>query len=764
MQIKKASLFNLVDVLSYVLVGISIVAVPLLLDKHLANIYILPKQYVLFGLIMLNLLAATIKIAITKKVVYRQSFLDLPVLLFLGAGLLSTVFSANLYDSFFGRNEYFVLNFVFLLFLALYYFILVNSINSIKIWRRFLDLLVIVGGLSTIPFVVQGIFKFDLLKWWTGGGQALNVLTGANSVYGLFLIIIFVLSAGQLMRKNLPTVRLALNIAASLLSFVVLVLLGFSSLWWLLLLSLVALLFLGVGFVNEARTPALTALFALFIITTIFIVFGSPKSWQATVPAEVSLGLKPTAQITYQVLKSGVFDFIFGKGLGAFGAAFSQFRPVDFNADNLAWSLRFHQPIGSFWALLSEGGLLMFLAFVFLLLSYLGHTVHFWLKNRNKGSNKTDENIFAGDEENLKLEIFLVAVAWLILTISSVAIFFDTAIWWLWWLLLGLGVAGLSLINKQVIKTKEWGVIDMPQYNLSFSFGMILVITFILLSGVWGVRLYWAENAYASALRSPNYQEAEQNLNTALSLRDNYDLYHAALAQAYLSQAADLSKNNSADNMAAVSNLLARAVNEAQKASQISPASVAIWENSATMYENAVLLVPEARDWAVKSLEKATALEPTNPVLAWRLGNDYFLANKNEEALKAYQKAIDLKPDYAPPYIGLAGIYENSQKIDKAVEVYNQALALRLNNPEILFNYGRLLYNRNQNDDRKNTEQLWLATAQLQPNYSNVLYSLGLLYEGQGNTAKALDYYKQVKNLNPGNQEIINKINNLGAN
>jgi tetratricopeptide (TPR) repeat protein len=50
---------------------------------------------------------------------------------------------------------------------------------------------------------------------------------------------------------------------------------------------------------------------------------------------------------------------------------------------------------------------------------------------------------------------------------------------------------------------------------------------------------------------------------------------------------------------------------------------------------------------------------------------------------------------------------------------------------------------------------------ELQPNYSNALYSIGLLYETRGDKATALKYYYKVKDLNPNNQDILNKIKSL---
>jgi tetratricopeptide (TPR) repeat protein len=220
--------------------------------------------------------------------------------------------------------------------------------------------------------------------------------------------------------------------------------------------------------------------------------------------------------------------------------------------------------------------------------------------------------------------------------------------------------------------------------------------------------------------------------------------------------------NTGSKDLQTVSAYVAQAVNEARTATELSPRSVAIWENLAIMYENAAVIVPEAREWAIKSWQKAKELEPTNPVLAWRLANNYALSNNMDEAVKNYKEASTLKGDYLDSYVGLARVYEQQNKIDEAVDAYKSAMSNGgTNNPVLLFDFGRLLYNRNKDKDRNDSEVLWLAAVKLQPNYSNALYSLGLLYESRGDKTSALQYYYKVKDLNPDNKDIITKIRSM---
>jgi tetratricopeptide (TPR) repeat protein len=120
-----------------------------------------------------------------------------------------------------------------------------------------------------------------------------------------------------------------------------------------------------------------------------------------------------------------------------------------------------------------------------------------------------------------------------------------------------------------------------------------------------------------------------------------------------------------------------------------------------------------------------------------------------------------LKADYFGAYVGLSNAYEQTQKMDKAIEVYEKIVGQNQSDPETLYNYGRLLYNRNNTGDRDLVEKIWSKVISIQPNYSNALYSLGLLYETRGDQATALQYYYRVKDLNPDNQNILDKIKKM---
>ena len=745
------------DLFSQVFLVINAALIPLFVDKNLTNFYIIPKQYVFICLLLVNVILFVAKMIISKSLYFRHSIMDLPIIGLLVVALFSAIFSVNRYDSFLGRNEYFVLNYVYLIFLALLYFLIINVINSRSRWSAMIDTLVYTGGFTGLLFAIKAIFKFDLVGYIIPG--ALNTIDKLNTPFGLWMVIIFILAAGNMLKRNLSVGKTLAYFSVTILTLVSLVLLSFSILWWVVIAGLILLLLVGVSFMHDVRLGWVSALFAMLILTVVFIAFGTPRAMQTSVPAEISLGASPSWSISAKTILSGAKEFILGSGLGTYNVDFSKFRNVAFNTDSVAWSLRFSQPYATFYALFAEGGVLTVLIFLFIVLYAIGHVFNVWFKRLSQFTHKSMD---ISDSSDVRIDVFVATVAWLVLTGSMSIIFFGPVLWWLWWILLGLVVVGLSFVNPEIIKLKQWEMEDTPQYSLTFSFVMIVVLAGLIMVGVWGARLYMADINYAKALSETNYDAAQTDLNNALSLRSGSDLYHTALAQVYLAQAAKVVNSTSSADLQTVSSYVALAVNEARTATELSPKSVAIWENLAVMYENAAVLVPEARSWALKSWQTAKDLEPTNPLLALRLGNNYYLSKDFDNAAKGYKEATDLKADYLDAYVGLAGVYEQQNKMDEAVETYKSALSNGgASSPSVLYDFGRLLYNRNKDKDRNDAETLWKEAVRLQPNYSNALYSLGLLYEARGDKTSALQYYYEVKNLNPDNKDIAAKIRSL---
>lgn len=752
-------LSRIMDTFSFIFLLLAIIFVPFFLDKNLLNYFFISKQYIFSALILLSLLFFILKIIFTKTIEYNKSFIDIPLLFLLISFLFSAIFSVNKYSSFLGKSEYFVLNLILFVSFVLFFLLITNIVKDKKRWSFLINLVIYSGGLFSFFVVLALIFKINIFAYL--GIETLNLIDPKTSLFAIWNLIIFLLSLGKLLKKEKNIFSKFLFIFVALLSFVVILTLNLNMLWWLMLLGLTFLILSGVLFTKNIKVANMTVLFLFLVANVVFLVFGTPSFLRVSVPAEIGLNYAPSWDLTQSNLLSGVKNFILGSGPGTFDIIFSKFRSVDFNYDTLAWSLRFGQSNNTVLSVLTENGILFLILFfyiIFYVLGYILHTSYSQIKESKSTIKELLDN-FTNEIQDF-IDLLIISVVWLTLTVIMFFVSFNIVLWLFWWLFLALIVVGLSFYNEKIIENKILTIENTPEKSLAFSFISIVILVFVVLSFVLGVKFYRAEIFYSQALKSVTAEETMTNLLKAVEYRSSESKYYVAIAQTYLNKAVELSKKEDA-NVQEISVLIAEAVNNSRIATNYSPNSVNLWENLASMYKNASYFITEAGDWEKEAYETCQKLEPSNPLFVLSIADYFFVKENYEKAIENYEKAITLKNDYFLAYTNLASVYEKQENLDKSIETYERVLAYANEEYEFLYNYARVLYNRNKADDRSRSEIIWNYIIELNPKYSNAFYSLGLLYESKNDRTKALEYYYKVKELLPENETVIQKINSL---
>jgi len=94
---------------------------------------------------------------------------------------------------------------------------------------------------------------------------------------------------------------------------------------------------------------------------------------------------------------------------------------------------------------------------------------------------------------------------------------------------------------------------------------------------------------------------------------------------------------------------------------------------------------------AQESLEKAKALWPDDPQTWYNLGAVYFHYHQNRaEALKCYEKALELSPDDVRFMNNLATTYVAVERWDEAAKLLDRSLQINPRNPVAITNLGRV--------------------------------------------------------------------------
>ena len=737
------------------------------------------KQFLLYALVTLGILSWLGGAILEKKLDLRTSALDIPLGLFWLFALVSSLISKDRIMSFWGDWSALSWGFVPLTFYILFYFLVVNNIREAKQFKTAAILL----GASALAAILYFInWRFGIISLKNSIAPAWNTVSGLTSLFGIFLDFIIVLAMAFLLEKKRRRWGIT-NIfwmVVGLLSFWVVLMIGFKSVWAILAVSIFLLLVFAISRLEEIRITLVTVAFTILVLSLLFTFLGVPKFLAAPLPLEVSLSPGVSWDIARDNLTSGFKTFLFGSGPSTFIYDFSSFRPETFN-NNFAWNTRFTRPYDAALDILSGHGILGIIFFVATALAVLGVLFFMWLGRPQKKLLRklmsAGDSVFheravdadadvGGDDEGVFTLFIGFATIWLVSLIGLFVISFSTIHWFIFFLSLGLALSAGSLFSKFGIRTFHISLQTSPQYTLVSSFSFILVITAIIVLGTYLGRFYVGEVAYAKGLRlsaaAENMDLVIQKLGSAIELNSTRAPYHLTLAQAYITRG-NIEFGKSQPNVNLITSLLASAVNEARAATDLSPANVANWDFLATMYFNARSLSPNANAFAAAALERAVTLEKTNPTLHLSLGNAKMLAKDLKAAREQFEEAVRLKPDYVLAYADLSVLDESEGKLNEAIEHMAIAAQLSQNDPTPIFQLGRLYYNRGKSDDLARAEQLFAISIQMNPNYSDALWSLGLLYERWGRTSDALSLYRRVQTLNPGNTDVAKKVRNLGG-
>ncbi len=746
-RVSKISIFLLVFLL------------PIFFLPWTTNFLDFPKQTLLLFLVFTSLISWLGRSIVEGEISLNLNLFNLVLLIFLVILGLSTVFSAYRYGSFWGLpldiSSAFVTVFGFLLF----YFLIVNIFQKKEIFGLLLTLI-----FSSFLAALFGIFQifgkfiipFDLTKI-----SSFNTIGTINS-FGVFSAVLLplVLVLTIITRKMIKFLLFCFGALLLILLFVI----NFWLAWISLLISSALLLIFGM-----IRRPIFQGSWLTFsmLFLALALVFGFLKISIPGLPAlplEISPSQRATFDISFQTLKnfSPPKSLFFGSGPGTFVYDYSKFKPETLNQTNF-WMNRFSSGASEMLNKLATTGILGFLSFLAILVIFFFLAIrclNWRFKQEEVGGEDGEKEKERVRKKNsiwiLSLGIF---AGWLGLVFCLFFYPFNLSLSFLFWIFMA------NFIVLTDSKFKNWNL-ETPSrvavlVSFVFIFFLILGISLLSLTG----QRYLAEVKYRQgleAVRRGDNQAGIDHFLEAISLtRGKQDNYWRDLSQAYLFrineeiQRLDVSQE---EIFQTIIPLLSNAVGSAKAATDVSSQNVANWAIRGFVYRNLIGLIGGAESWAIKSYEEAIKLEPTNPYLLTELGRVYLAKNELEKAKENFQKAIDLKLDYAPAHFQLAMVFVKEGKTQEAIEKLEATKEVASFDPGLAFQLGVIYYQENDFDKAK---EQFERTVLLDPNYSNARYFLGLIYDRQNQKEKAIEQFEKISELNPDNEEVKKILANL---
>lgn len=158
---------------------------------------------------------------------------------------------------------------------------------------------------------------------------------------------------------------------------------------------------------------------------------------------------------------------------------------------------------------------------------------------------------------------------------------------------------------------------------------------------------------------------------------------------------------------------------------------------------------------AAAQFRASTQLDPAYPEPYKALGDLLLAAPRRlfDQAIEAYQKAIERRPFYADAHVGLGDALAAKGDVDGAIGAYQRALTHNAANPRVQVSLGKIYYaEKNLYYEAVNA---YKRAIDLDPRSVEARMGLGEVYEDKGLYKEAIGEYRRVIDLEPSHAEAL---------
>jgi tetratricopeptide (TPR) repeat protein/peroxiredoxin len=142
---------------------------------------------------------------------------------------------------------------------------------------------------------------------------------------------------------------------------------------------------------------------------------------------------------------------------------------------------------------------------------------------------------------------------------------------------------------------------------------------------------------------------------------------------------------------------------------------------------------------ALATFEYVATVDPS-AITFYNLGTLYIKRGQPSQAKAAFERALQLKPDYADASNSLGALLAQDGQVPAAVERFRAALQAKPDFADALNNLGFALF---QTGEAAQAYELYQKALTLQPEFPEALNNLGIFFGRQGDLERARTYFQQ---------------------
>ena len=352
---------------------------------------------------------------------------------------------------------------------------------------------------------------------------------------------------------------------------------------------------------------------------------------------------------------------LFGIGLDNFSSIFTQVKDFAYNQSSL-WQINsFAVSRSAILQIFTETGILGLLAFGLLVFNVFKLLV----KGDHKGS-----------------PLQLLVIGYLLLVI----LFFPPSliVWFLFFVVLGL-------INQT--PTDGTGFARKTPTDLSdlipiYIGTVVISVGLIAGAGYFLGRSYAAEYYFKKSVDGVTNNSIKQvydNQRQAIVLNPYIEKFRSNFSQTNLLIANNLAQKDpkkiTEEDRQTITQAIQAAISEGKAVVSLNPGKADGWQNLASIYLNVINAAQGADVWTISAYQRAILADPQNPTYRVGLGGVYYSLKEYDDALRFFEQAISLKPDW--PNANYNYAWANFQKQNYSQAVNAMQNTLRLLDPKL---------------------------------------------------------------------------------